>query len=315
MTDEKILKIVQRLEEIIDRSVTILRPNNRQSNLWNSIEDSDPQFPDKLDLIERAIELIRINKRCLENKLQFSHFIQGKLEIEEGCLRYTHPDRIRLVDSGTPSIHLQPKLLIFLLFRHDKAGEKVYDIITRFVRTIWSDLKILDFVKTKTGVMRCFTNTRFAANTLREYGLLKFTKKEAYKTWLLSLTGMMVASNFLMDDTWKKPIAIQSYGTDLHPDIKAAFKALTNYDEFLKKLTFITKPKTNLAKNFTDGSNRTYRLLSDYHKILEDNDLSKLKKKEKCQAILQELENDQTVIDFFNELVINLKAGDLLTAK
>ncbi|MBW2604776.1 MAG: hypothetical protein JRE28_10760 [Deltaproteobacteria bacterium] len=182
MTDEEIKKIVNRLEEIIDRTVTIKTHDDRQISLWDSTKDSDAHFSDKLDLIERAIELIRIDKRCLENNLQFPYFLQGNLEIEEDCLRYTYPIRTMPVDSGTSPIHLQPKLLIFLMSRHNQTVEKVYDIIDRFVKTIWSDLKILDFVKTKTGVFRCFTNTRFAANTLRNYGLLKFTRNEAYKT-------------------------------------------------------------------------------------------------------------------------------------
>ena len=36
--------------------------------------------------------------------------------------------------------------------------------------------------------------TRFAAQTLRDYGLLKFAKGDAYRTWKLSFLGIAVAS-------------------------------------------------------------------------------------------------------------------------
>ena len=95
---------------------------------------------------------------------------------------------------------------MYLLYRHNNKEQKVYDIIENFIKLIWNQLKLLDFEKTKTGVMRCFTNTRFSANKLREYGMLKFTKHEAYKTWVLSFTGIMVASKFLKDGEWGKPL-------------------------------------------------------------------------------------------------------------
>ncbi len=152
--------------------------------------------------------MLRIEKRQLNNNLAFSDFIQGNLEFKNNQIHFTPPLKPRTRGFGTRPVYLQPKLLIYLLFRHGKSDNQVYDIIKNFVRVIWDDLDDLDFEKTKTGVFRCFTNTRFAANTLRDYGLLKFTKKEAFKTWVLSFTGVMVASKFVRDGAWHKPLFV-----------------------------------------------------------------------------------------------------------
>ncbi|MFH1627812.1 MAG: hypothetical protein ABIE47_03710 [Pseudomonadota bacterium] len=205
--------------------------------------------------------------------------------------------------------------MIYLLFRHGKSDNQVYDIINNFVRVIWDDLDELDFEKTKTGVFRCFTNTRFAANTLRDYGLLKFTKKEAFKTWVLSFTGVMVASKFVRDGTWQKPLFVSKYSTDLHPAIKESFKELSMEPEFLNTLTFITKSNLKLKEVFTDKTERALPLLLRHHAALKDEALSRQQKKKRCKEILSELENDEAVIKLFENLVLHLKAGELLNIK
>ena len=52
-----------------------------------------------------------------------------------------------------------------------------------------------DFAKLMTGSQRFVTNTRFAADILRRYGLLRSDKKSFYKIWELSLFGLILASN------------------------------------------------------------------------------------------------------------------------
>ena len=160
------------------------------------IPNQSNDITSKIDFLERALELLRYKNRHLKNKLGFEKFIQGQVFEKDGNIAYTSPEKYLSVDSGTKPIRLQTKLLMFLLLNHNKSFE-VFSIIENFIYEIWGQLTFLDFKKTKTGVTRCFTNTRFAANTLRDYGLLKFTKKEAYKTWTLFLYGFLVAADVL----------------------------------------------------------------------------------------------------------------------
>ena len=130
-------------------------------------------------------------------------FTQGNVQVGDGGLHFIAPKKIERYGSGTPPIQLQPKLLLYLFYRNFGGEMQVYDIIDTFIKLIWDQLTLLDFKKTQTGVTRRFTNTRFAANTLRAYGLLKFTKREAYKTWMLSLSGLLVASALAAKGNWE----------------------------------------------------------------------------------------------------------------
>ena len=129
-------------------------------------------FQDKLDILERAIECLRIKCKCIENPLPLEIFIQGYFRADQNTLRYSFPTQHGSLGSGTPPIQLQPKLLLFLLIYH-RESYQIYDIISKFADKIWDQLTFLDFKKTRTGVVRCFTNTRFAAHTLRDYGLFR----------------------------------------------------------------------------------------------------------------------------------------------
>ena len=84
----------------------------------------------KLDVLERTIELIRIKRKCLRNGLPLEEFIQGNILNNETSIRYISPERIDSLGSGTTPIHLQPKLLLFLLLYH-RENYRVLDIIER----------------------------------------------------------------------------------------------------------------------------------------------------------------------------------------
>jgi hypothetical protein len=192
----------------------------------------------RIDLIERVLELLRSEQKHFENRLDFERFVQGSISIDANGLNYHFPETTQLLGSGTPSIKLQTRLLMFLLLHH-RSAYRVFDIIDNFIRTIWGQLEPLDFKKTRTGVTRCFTNTRFAANTLRDYGFIKFTHKEAYKTWVLSLTGFLVASKVVADGNWVLPPFMKVYSSDLHPDIHSAHEELKTYDQFVERLAAV----------------------------------------------------------------------------
>lgn len=97
--------------------------------------------------------------------------------------------------------------------------------------------------------------------------------------------------------------------------IKESFKELSVLPEFLNTLRFITKSNLKLKEVFTDKTERALPLLLQHHAALQDEDLSRQEKKKKCKEILEELENDEAVIKLFNNLVLHLKAGELLSIK
>ena len=281
----------------------------------DDIKDEGISIDLKIDILERVLEILRIHHKYLDTKLTMETFIQGRVDIHDDGLHFTLPAINWPSGSGTAPIRLQPKLLVFLLFRNNHGFMKVYDIIDNFIKIIWDQLEVLDFKKTQTGVTRCFTNTRFAANTLRDYGLLKFTKKEAYKTWILSLPGIFVASKVVEQKNWLIPPIPKPYITDLHPNIRDAFDDLKTVGDFVKRLATVCRPDTKAFTEYAKGTTASYRGLEEYWKVLNDEKKSKEERKKTSTDILRDLESDKDVIAFHNELARCIKVGDLLTMK
>jgi len=276
---------------------------------------SHDDISSKIDLVERILEILRIENKYLDNNLPMERFIQGRLDIDQSGIHFSSPKILKDSGSGTAPIRFQPKLLLFLFFRHNRGRYKVYDIIDSFIKTVWDSLETVDFKKTKTGVMRCFTNTRFAANTLRDYGFLKFTKKEAYKTWVLSLSGLLVASKLIENVDWSLPKVDKEWKSDLHPDVREVFNELKTYDKFVDRLTKICKPNTKIFEDFKKGSIGSYSLLDDYWKVLQDQSLSKNERKKRSSEIIGFIEEDPEIEKFFKEFSRCIKVGDLLGLK
>lgn len=271
---------------------------------------------EKIDILERALEILRVEKRYIENNLSMEEFIQGQIAFDGARIKYVTAGGIKSVGSGTKPIALQPKLLLYLLYRHNRSYENVYNIIDNFIKLIWDNLNIIDFKKTKTGVFRCFTNTRFAAHTLRDYGLLLYTNKEAYKTWSLSLPGILVASKIMEVPNWEVPPVIQNeYHFDLHPDIRNAFEELKTYDKYVQRLISVCNPDTKLFKDFKEGSKRSYSLMSDYWLNLRDSSISAKERKKKSMAKLKQINQDQEIKIFFKEFCLCFKIGDFINTK
>ena len=122
---------------------------------------------------------------------------------------------------------------------------------------------------------RCFTNTRFAAKVLREYGLLKFTRDEAFKTCELSLAGFLVAASILQQRAgqkrpWYELGPARDGNFDLLPEIRDACRGITSYDEFVARLAAICKPDAAVFKSFQPALKEAFALLQGYWAILSD---------------------------------------------
>jgi hypothetical protein len=270
---------------------------------------------DKIDLLDRVLEVLRIEIRHVENKIRFEEFIQGSVGIGEKGLHYVWPEKVKALGSGTVPIRLQPKLLLYLLYRHQRNSIPVYEIIDSFINTIWESLDILDFKRTQTGVLRCFTNTRFAANTLRAYGLLKYTKEEAYKTWTLSLPGYLVASKMMESPNWNIPEIDKKWHFDLHPDIRIAFQELNSYGAFVQRLLSICRVNTRIFEEAEDISKRAYSLVQEYSATLQNESFSRIERRKRCLTFVKRLEQEPAIQMFHDQFMKCLKTGDLLVTK
>jgi len=266
--------------------------------------DGDIQL--RIDLLERGLEVLRYKFRCLENKIHFEDFISGTVCLKNGRVNFTAPEKYKSIGSGTNAIRLQPKLMLFLLLYHGDSY-KIYDIIEKFIDKIWGELRVEDFKKTQTGVTRCFTNTRFAATTLREYGFLKYTEKEAYKTWTLSLPGLLVASKVLEDQNWKIPDVQKQMHFDLHPDINMAWEALQSFDQFMLRLKSICEPNVKVFGTFEKFLIKAHIILAGYWKVLQDDSLSQKERKKESMKRLSQLENEADNDKFHDEFSRCLK--------
>ena len=268
----------------------------------------------RIDFLERALEFLRYKNKHLDNKLHFEEFIEGDFSVEGGKVSYKHSENPIVANSGTKPIRLQSKLLLFLLLNHNRSYE-VYDIIENFIYNIWDYLTFYDFKKTKTGVTRCFTNTRFAANTLRDYGLLKFTKKEAYKTWTLSLYGFLVAADVLDKDlNWRLSKVYTGYSFDLNPDILTSCDNLKSYDDFVARLKSICKPDRNaeVFKTFNPVLKKAFQLLDGYLLIIQDRRLSAKERRAESLARIKELENLPEIDKFYEEFSSCIYVDDFI---
>jgi len=286
---------------------------------WVYIEGDPPDrenLQNKLDILERAIESLRIHCKCIENPLPLETFIQGHMDVDQNTLQYYFPSRHASLGSGTPPIQLQPILLLFLLIYHRRSYQ-VYDIISGFIHKLWDQLEFLDFKKTQTGVIRCFTNTRFAAHTLRDYGFLKFTKREAYRTWVLSLPGFLVASKVLEEcgGMWELPEIKRREHFDLHRTILTSWTGLQTYDAMVERLTYICEPNTQVFKTFKDVLTRAHDLLGSYWRAIQDETKSIKERKEISMEHLKRLEETPEIEEFYSEFskCVNIERllGDL----
>jgi len=268
----------------------------------------------KLDYLENLIGILRWKNKHLQSDLSFEDAIASERFIDNGKIA------VKLItgpySSGTPSMELQSKLLLYLAICHNRNYE-IIDIIDNFILTIWDSLDMVDFKKTKTGVYRCHTNTRFAANTLRSYGFLKFTKREAFKTWKLSISGFFAASYILekYSEQWadydcSKPYRDRKYKGSIYGDILDAQSDMQDYSRFIKRLEYICRPNSDIFTTFSEVLNEAYSLLIKYWRVLSNP--STKNKEEASYKIIQEIDNLPCMEIFYNELSMSLNLDRLL---
>lgn len=268
----------------------------------------------KIALFGFVLEQLKYARGIDSEEVSFEEYLQSEIEVSGGKLRISAPSEVRDIGSGKSPIQLQAPLLLFLLLNHQERYQ-VLEIIKYFIEQLGNQLSFVDFKKTKTGVTRCFTNARFAAKVLREYGLLKFTRHEAFKTWELSLAGFLVAASILQQRAaqnrpWYELGPARDGSFDLLPEIRDACREITSYDKFVACLSAICEPDASVFKSFQPVLKEAYALLQGYWAILSDQSKTH---KERREASLERINQlDALGEKFFQELSRCIQINDAL---
>lgn len=163
-------------------------------------------FMQKLDRLSELIDALRF-------KAGYSEDLAGAQPFRPDSL-FADPSSARIhffrqgTQFGRSSRSLDPNRLtvplLDFLYSHPARGKGVLAIIRQFVSQFMDHCSLKDFERTATGVLRIETNVRFAARELRKHGLLQFTQAEAFKTWRLSILGIL-AAEAVSDSSWSVP--------------------------------------------------------------------------------------------------------------
>jgi hypothetical protein len=174
-----------------------------------------------------------------------------------------------------------------------------------------------DFKKTQTGVTRCFTNTRFAANTLREYGFLKYTQKEAFKTWQLSLTGFLVAARILetrrLEIVPTELMVLPKDGNwDLSAEVRDAARGISSYGDFVSRLGTICGRDAQAFRSFEPVLTRAYKLLRQHWAVLNDPTKPNKERRAVSHELINRLEGEGVDDRFYEEFSRCVQIDDAL---
>jgi len=288
--------------------------NNRNKNLDLLI--SNLLLPDrfegkqtilqfKVDILERIIEYWRFKNHYLENRLSFEDFQSSGFWVEDEAIKFKYGRSI-FSNPGFKPIDYQAALLVFLLLNY-KENLPIIQIIENFIHTIWDQLSFIDFKKTKTGVYRCFTNVRFAATTLREYGLLKYTRKEAYKTWTLSFPALLVAAKMIRNTDCfriKEPDTKSIFG--INNKIIVYKDLLGNFEECAGLLMGLCYPHQDIFPSFKQVIESTKKFVLEYWDVLTNKDINNTERREAGYKYMQKIENEVRLTNFYNDFSANL---------
>jgi len=154
-------------------------------------ESNNPRLLDEIQIRLKHLEyqswLLKYKLKIIENP--------NSREIQERFSRY---EKLFGHYNAYTKYHLIIPLMLYLLVHH-KENKPALGTSLSFMNDCKEFLKEGDFAKTKTGVQRFITNTRFASLELRRFGLLRSDDKHYYHTWELSLFGILIAGSIYFD--------------------------------------------------------------------------------------------------------------------
>ena len=157
----------------------------------NELAEKYQKYPDKdlHDLIDQKLFMLDFQQQILRFKLKVIPKEINKSYVAEHC---GYSDKFS--DTNAFATHqLIIPLLLYLLEKH-KSKLPAYETSLNFMKKLEPYLKEGDFYLHKTGSLRFITNTRFASDRLRDFGLIRSDMDTYYKIWELSFFGALVAS-------------------------------------------------------------------------------------------------------------------------
>jgi len=170
-------------KEIIDQ-IFLLVEKYKESKDSATLKEIERLFL----ILSYQTQLLKYHLRLVENP----NYNFGGSEIEKYERFFSHKNAFS-------KYHLIIPLLLFL-FKYHKNRQPALVTSLGLMEESKGFLRAGDFAKTKTGVQRFITNTRFASNELRKYGLLRSDRKAFYHVWELSIFGILCAGYMYLRD-------------------------------------------------------------------------------------------------------------------
>ena len=171
------------------------------------------------------------------------HHVNTKLDTTHSSENILDSFSIKHVDAFTSNDY-SFAFLIHLCHQKEHDAEDLFQMIHEFIISAMDKLSYKDIMITKSGVTRCFTNTRFALRELRRFGLIYNEVENKYVTNRIVLPtpiGYLISLYALTKDR-NKPVQflshhniMEGYYKPIHFAIRTLRESLDDYLRALKK--------------------------------------------------------------------------------
>ena len=233
--------------------------------------------------ISELIDALRYDAGCPEEESPLRTFHPNGLfvDLAAGKFHFVHNGPTERLDDEASQKLMLP--LLDYLYTHPGKGRPVLSIIRAFVREYFPQCRPRDFQRTATGVLRIETNVRFAAHKLRKIGLLQFSEVEAFKTWRLSLLGILAANHYAGGNYDPQEAVPSSFWLFT---IIGRLELMRSTPTLLARLEGIAKKASIPWAAKKEFLNLTMETISEYRSVLSpDKDLNKHQR----QALIEDL--------------------------
>jgi hypothetical protein len=297
------MKHGSKIEALIDRLVKI------------EIFDVEPTLNHKISLLSLVLEELKHERQIPEGLIDFETYVQCEVLADKDTISVTTPIFAKQLGTGTASIRLQAPLLLFLLLNHGRRLS-VSEIVEGFIAKVRPHLSYLDFKKTKSGAPRCFANARLAAHTLHSYGLLKYTWQEGYKSWQLSLAGLLAAADIFKRrspeaDQWSIPPHFKEFHFDLRPEVRRGCDDIGSFEAFVSRLASICRPDATVFKTHEAALQKSYLLLTAYWVVLNNSNLNRKERRAAGAERIRQLEREVVTDAFYEEFSRAIQVSEM----
>lgn len=297
---------IKRLEKFIDNIIRF----SEEKHL--SLFDISSNFEKKLNYIERLIEILKFYNGYTVNNIKLFEVINSGFDIEKNFISIGSENAVKFkVKDPLKPYQIELPLMMYLFSMQNKRKD-ILSIIKGFSEEMREYLSILDFETTRTGTVRFFTNTRFAARELRKKGFLKITEKELFKTWELTLLGLLFViynvhkiapESFVDIDLLKHNMYKEAYNRFLKLDynikkhIPKEFELIIGFlldPGFIRHIERFVSKQLNMDVKMI----AVEKLISDLKDVILNPDISSSEKRKLCEKLSDEIEKlpDKTKI-------------------